>query len=69
MEATLDTDPEVPAVLLPSLCSCLRSELGLHQADDAATLQRACEVVGVPQAGTPLRRARACLEALCGGDW
>lgn len=69
MEATLDSDPEVQAVLLPSLCSCLRSELGLHQADDAATLQRACEVVGVPQAGTPLRRARACLEALCGGDW
>ena len=53
------------AVLLPSLCSCLRSELGLpEEGSDAATVDRACDMVGLPQAGTPVRRARACLVAL-----
>lgn len=66
VEATAaDGDPELQAVLLPSLCSCLRSELGLpEEGSDAATIDRACDMVGLPQAGTPVRRARACLVAL-----
>lgn len=57
-------DPEVQAVLLPSLCSCLRTELGLLDASEAELLDSACEVMGVPRSGPLIGRARACLVAL-----
>ena len=68
-EPTLALDPEVQAVLLPSLCSCLRTELGrmvdsAHEWGDAETVDRACDGLGIPTVGTPIRRARACLVAL-----
>ena len=66
IEATLTNDPEIQAVLLPSLCSCLRTELGLPDVGtEAEIVDRACDLVGIGhEVGTPIRRARACLVAL-----
>eukprot|EP00966_Prymnesium_polylepis_P013487 311293-Prymnesium_polylepis.1 len=57
-------DPEIQAAMLPSLCSCLRRELGLADAEPALIIDRACAALGIPLAGSPDRRARACLDAL-----
>ena len=63
-QAPIENDPEIQAALLPSLCSCLRQELGLAEVGDAVVVDRACELVGLAPTGSPIRRARACLAAL-----
>ena len=69
-EAAQCDDPEIQAVLLPSLCSCLRAEL--NQAglalpptmSEVDLVERACSLLGMEQPGPPADRARKCLAAL-----
>ena len=66
LDESRDHDPEIQAALLPSLCSCLRDELGMrgYAVTDAEVVERACEVTGMAQAGSLIGRARACLAVL-----
>ena len=56
-------------MLLPSLCSCLQTELrqaglALPPMSDVEMVERACEVLGMHQPGSAADRARQCLAAL-----
>ena len=62
-------DPEIQAVLLPSLCSCLQAELRhagliLPPMSEVELVDRACDLLGMAQPGPPADRARQCLAAL-----